>query len=229
MLWAEAEAIGAAIAAFPVHEHQVRAALAHVSLPEDLENADLSAFGFWPVPFTAAPATTLPLHRVALGMPTWDGDQLVRTFAEEPIPIADAGAVVIAAIDAERDRRQQLDFSHDFGAVDAIDDFGAEIEAGVRILQMRSADQLNWGFLQSQALAAVVAGGAATLMPMRAEDNWNVQTTASQVLAVTAAMFARNAILLFYGGQLKSQARVAIAAGDHAVLAAVPIETGWPE
>lgn len=147
---------------------------------------------------------------------------------DAPDPIDEVGARVIAAIDAERDRRQRLDFDHDFGAILAIDDFGAEIAADVRTLQMGPADQQNWGFLQGQALAAVIGGAPATLMPMRAEDNWNVQTTAAQVLTVTAAMFGRNAILLFHGGQLKSQARAAIAADDQVALVAVEIETGWP-
>lgn len=228
MLWAKADAVGAPIAAFPLQEHQVRAALAHVSLPADLDGADLSDFGFFPVPAVAAPPASLPLHRVGLGPPMWEGGALVRTFIQETLPIAEAGPQILAAIDVERDRRQQLDFSYDFGPTPAVDDFGEQIEAGVRILQMGVADQLNWGFLQSQALAAFVNGGGATLMPMRAEDNWNIQTTAAQVLAVNAAMFSRNAALLFHGGQLKTKARAAIAANDHSALAAVPIETGWP-
>lgn len=228
MLWAKADAEGGAILQWPVQAHEIRAALPHVSLPEELELADLREFGYWPAAPAATPLPVLPLHRVGLGMPAWVDGSLVRTFQETPIPIEQAGATVIAAIDAERDRRQQLDFDHDFGAIAAVDDFGDQIEAGIRTLQMGLADQQNWGFLQSQALAAVVSGAPTTLMPMRAEDNWNVQTTAVQVLGVAAAMFGRNAALLFHGGQLKSQARAAIAAADTAGLAAIQIQTGWP-
>lgn len=228
MLWAKAEAEGGAILQWPVRDFEIRAALPHVSLPENLELADLRGFGYWQVAPGPTPLPVQALHRVGLADPVWEGDGLVRAFLEAPIPLADAGPQIIAAIDAERDRRQKLDFVHDFGAIVAIDDFGVEIEAGERTLQMGPADQQNWGFLQSQALAAVVSGAPGLLMPMRAEDNWNVQTTAAQVLAVTAAMFARNAELLFHGGQLKSQARAAIAADDLQALAAVEIQTGWP-
>lgn len=142
------------------------------------------------------------------------------------IPLATLQAAKLTAVDTERDRRLQLDFGYDFGGLAAIDDAGATITAGLRQLQMRFApDQRNWQALQSQALAAVVMGAPTALMPMRAEDNWNVQTTAADVLAATTAMFLRNAAILFHGAALKSQVR---AAADTAGVAAVDLAVGWP-
>ena len=151
--------------------------------------------------------------------------QPVRVAVLEDIPVVELQAAKVAQVDAERDRRQQLDFAYDFGATVAIDDFGTEIAAGVRSLQMRTEpDQRNWMALQGQATAAVLQGSPETVMPMRAEDNWNVQTTAAQVLQATAAMVARNAQLLFFGAALKSQIRAAETA---AAIAAIDITAGW--
>lgn len=132
---------------------------------------------------------------------------------------------MIGAVDALRDQKQQTDFEHDFGEIDAVDDLGATIAAGVRQLQMRKVapndDQQNWAVLQGQALAAVIAGAPEQIMPMRAEDNWNIQTTAAQVLQVTALMVARNSGYLFQGGAIKSQIR---AAQTHEDLDVIDIE-----
>lgn len=147
----------------------------------------------------------------------------------EDIPVEERKPLMLAAIDAERDRRQQLDFAFDFGATIAIDDELQESPAGVKALQMRKTapndDQQNWDVLQGQALAAVVMGQPQTVLPMRAEDNWNVQATAEQVLAVSAAMVQRNAAILFHGGALKSQIRNA---NTGAELDAININVGWP-
>lgn len=127
----------------------------------------------------------------------------------EPEPVAPTVEELCALIDAERDRRTAEDFAYDFGDTLALDDTGAEIAAGVRQLQMRPEDQRNWQALQGAALTAVVSGAPETILPMRAEDNWNIQTTALQVLAVLSAMTAKGAELLFHGGALKSQQRAA--------------------
>ena len=132
------------------------------------------------------------------------------------------------AIDAERDARQQADFVFDFGATPALDDAGSEIEAGARSLQMRAEDQDNWTRLHALALAAVLSGAPATILPMRAEDNWNVQTTAAQVLQVFAAGSQRNATLLFFAGALKSAVRAALAADDIPTALAVRQNAVWP-
>ena len=131
---------------------------------------------------------------------------IVRTEVPAPMLSVDQ---LCALIDAERDRRTAEDFAHDFGETLALDDSGAEIAAGVRLLQMRPEDQRNWQALQGAALTAVVSGAPDTILPMRAEDNWNVQTTALQVLGVLAAMTAKGSRLLFHGGALKSQQRAA--------------------
>ena len=152
--------------------------------------------------------------------PRVDLEALGLTWVE-PEPVMPTVEQLCAAIDAERDRRMALDFAHDFGATPALDDTGAEIEAGVRLMQMRPEDQRNWQALQGAALTAVVSGAPETILPMRAEDNWNIQTTALQVLAVLAAMTAKGAGLLFHGGALKSQQRAIYPE-------AVDISTGWP-
>lgn len=144
----------------------------------------------------------------------------------EDIPLEERKAAMLTAADARRDECQQSDFTYDFGEIEALDDAGQSIPAGERALQMRyDPDQRNWQALQSQAVLAVMAGQGTTVMPMRAEDNWNVQTTASDVLAATTAMFLRNAAILFHGGALKSQIR---AAGSGSALDAINITTGWP-
>lgn len=144
----------------------------------------------------------------------------------EEIPVSERQAALIRDIDVERDRRQQLDFSYDFGETLAQDDAGNVQPAGVKSLQMRfDPDQRNWQALQSQAVVAVMAGQGAAVMPMRAEDNYNIATTAAQVIEVTRAMVERNAAILFYGGALKSQVR---SATTHEALDAISITVGWP-
>lgn len=140
----------------------------------------------------------------------------------DPETLEQAKARLCAAVDAERDRRTALDFVHDFGTIPALNGAGEEIEAGVRHLQMRDADRARWQALQGAALTAIVSGQPDALMPMRAEDNWNIQTTATQVLSVLAAMTAHGAALLFFGASLKDAVR---AAADPET---VDIASGWP-
>lgn len=147
----------------------------------------------------------------AAALTIWGDDEraafgIIRTEVPAPAPSVDA---LCALIDAERDRRTAEDFAHDFGETLALDDTGAEIAAGVRLLQMRAEDQRNWQALQGAALTAVVSGVPNTILPMRAEDNWNIQTTALQVLQVLAAMTEKGSRLLFHSGALKSQQRLA--------------------
>jgi len=125
-------------------------------------------------------------------------------------------------VDAERDRRMAQDFAYDFGEAPALNDAGDEIEAGERLLQMTPLDRANWQTLQGAALTAVISGAPETVLPMRAEDNWNIQTTALQVLQVLAAMTQHGAALLFAGGALKS----AIRASEEP--ASIDITEGWP-
>lgn len=141
----------------------------------------------------------------------------------EPLTPEQVMASLCAAVDVERDRRLALDFTYDFGETPAVDDGGVEIEAGERQLQMRESDRANWQALQGAALTAIVSGQPNTVLPMRAEDNWNIRTTATQVLQVLAAMTAHGAALLFHGGALKS---AILAAEDPA---SVDVLTGWPE
>ncbi|MET3527271.1 hypothetical protein [Phenylobacterium koreense] len=173
------------------------------------------------------PAGPVPAGQRVLG--TYlitQGGVVVERYQLEPIPLEERKAALLIAIDAERDRRQQLDLVYDFGEIVAVDDAGNEAPAGQKALQMKfEPDQRNWLGLQSQALAAVFSGQGELVMPMRAEDNFNVQTTALQVLGATAAMVARNAAILFFGGQLKTQVRNA---ANATVLDAININIGWP-
>lgn len=141
----------------------------------------------------------------------------------EPLTPEEVVARLYMAVDAERDRRLALDFIYDFGETQAVDDSGDEIQAGERRLQMSPLDRSNWQTLQGAALTAVVGGAPETILPIRAEDNWNIQTNAAQVLQVLATMTAYGAALLFHGGALKSAIR---AAEDPA---SVDILAGWPE
>lgn len=174
-----------------------------------------------------AAAEAVPAGQRSLGTYLDDaGGSPVEKHTLEAVPLAERKAALLAAIDAERDRRQQEDFSYDFGETPAQDDTGAVIQAGPRALQMRfEPDQRNWQALQSQALVVPEAARGEVIMPMRAEDNWNIATTAEQVIAVTSALVARNAAILFHGGALKSQVR---AASTSAALDAINISAGWP-
>lgn len=139
----------------------------------------------------------------------------------EPEPFVATVEQLCAAIDAERDRRLAADFVFDFGATIAIDDTGTEIAAGERVLQMRALDVSNWLALYSVATVAVMSGNGAAVLPMRAEDNWNIQTPATQVLDALTAAFARGSALTMAGGAIKSQQRAA-----HPE--AIDITLGWP-
>lgn len=140
----------------------------------------------------------------------------------EPEPVVLTVNQLCAAVDAERDRRLALDFDYDFGTITALDDQGATIEAGVRSLQMRPEDRSNWQTALGVAHTAALSGAPGTIIPLRAEDNWNIQTTAAQVMATMAAMAAHGSALLFAGGAIKSAIR---AAEDPA---SIDITTGWP-
>lgn len=154
------------------------------------------------------------------GSPKW-------RYTTAEISLVERQAALLNAITAERDARNAEDFVWDFGSTVAVDDFGAEEPAGERALQMRPEDQRNWAALQGQAVAAVMNGAPDHIMPMRAGDNANIQTTAAETLAILAAMSARSTANLFRGGRLKSEVRAAVAADDAAALDALDISTGW--
>lgn len=128
-------------------------------------------------------------------------------------------------VDAERDRRSALDFSYDFGALDAIADDGTKTPAGVRALQAESEDITRWMATYSLALTKVVQGQPTAIIPIRTQDNANIQTAATDVLAALAALFTRNAGLLFYGATLKAHIK---AAGSIAAAQALYDGATWP-
>lgn len=158
--------------------------------------------------------------RSLLNMSAWDREALGVT--EVPPPPKSAEQVCFE-VDAERDRRLALDFPYDFAATPALNDAGDQIEAGVRLLQMSPVDRSNWQTLQGAALTAVISGAPETILPMRAEDNWNIQTPALQVLQVLAAMTQHGSALLFAAGAIKSAVR---AAEDPS---SIDINAGWPQ
>lgn len=171
-----------------------------------------------------APAPEPPPYDPVRELLRWD--EQAEAWAVEPSPIGPRQAQLVAAIDAERDRRQREDLAFDFGETVALDDLGDPQPAGERLLQMGERNQRDWIALHSAAVAAVVAGQGETVMPIRAEDNWNIQTTALQLLEVGQAMLARNSAILFHGGALKTAVRAAV---SHAELDAIDLAEGWPE
>lgn len=183
-----------------------------------------AALGIKPIAPADSPAAGLSV----LGLEIFDnaGSPKYRIVTAE-VPLAARLDALLRDIDTKRDELQQADFEYDFGELLAIDDFDNELPAGIRRLQMRPEDRANWGDLQAQAMVAGMANLPDTLLPMRAEDNFNVQTTAGDVLVVTSAMFARNAGYLFKGGALKSRARQAVAADDAEAFDLIDIEAGW--
>lgn len=174
-----------------------------------------------PVPLNSAGYLVVGDFQYPPNWPAADLQALGLVWVE---PEASAPTVeqLCAAVDAERDRRLALDFIYDFGETPALDDAQTQIEAGMRALQMRPEDRSNWQTLQGAALTAVVAGNPTRIMQMRAEDNWNIQTTAVEVLEVLAAMTAHGEAILFAGGAIKSAIR---AAADPT---AIDIMAGWP-
>lgn len=126
-------------------------------------------------------------------------------------------------IDLERNRRLAFDFPYDFGETTASDDHGNTFAAGVRNLQMKPEDRSNWQTLQGAALTAVLSGQPNMVLPMRAEDNCNIQTSAIQILGVLSEMTQFGSSILFYGGRLKEQVRASQNPES------INIFDGWPE
>lgn len=132
----------------------------------------------------------------------YDGEN----FSSIP-PLSVRKADLRRAADVRRDELCAAPFAYDFGSTIALTAQGMPAEqsapAGVRELQCRPLDLDNWGKLYSRASRLVAQDLGAAIIPMRCEDNWNVQTTANQVLAALDSLFDRNAGLLFYGGAIK--------------------------
>lgn len=144
----------------------------------------------------------------------------VEDYPPPPPPSVEEICVMI---DKERDRRMELDFIYDFGDIIAMDDFNNTISAGIRNIQMRAMDRANWTTLQGAALTAAISGQDSMVMPMRAEDNYNIMTTASQVLEILALVTSERSKILFYGGGLKQAVRMS--EDPHSI----NIYEGWPE
>lgn len=215
---------------YPVSETHIRATFPNVSFPTAFVPPDEYALVF-PAPQPVYNRTTETLTE---GPPvlTVKGhyEQTWTTVALDPevaaINVELERLALIEAkckqVDIERDLRIANDFLYDFGETVAIDDFGVQIAAGIRALQMKDKDRNFWETLRGSALTAVVSGVPATVMYMRSADNWNIQTTAIQVLQVLAAASQRGALLVSHAGSLKSQLRTS---NDPA---SIDITAGWP-
>lgn len=195
----------------------LRPADVRVALPETsfVDGTDLTEWGY--AAYAEAPLPALAWNEEAVEVAPVDG---VQQWVVQPRAVTVAEAC--ARVDAERDRRLALDFAYDFGATVAIDDQGVEIAAGVRALQMAPANRADWQTIHGLALAAIISGSPTAVMPIRCEDNWNVQTTALEIVACLTAATLRGSALVFHGGALKTAIR---AAGDPA---AIDIMVGWP-
>ncbi|WP_297803384.1 hypothetical protein [uncultured Brevundimonas sp.] len=151
----------------------------------------------------------------------------VRSFARTAVHSVAPGEDnsvegICKRIDKLRDAKTAADFAYDFGETVAVNDANEEEAAGVRRLQMRSHDVQRWLAVHAAALTAIIGGQPETVIPIRAEDNWNIQTTAAQVVEVLTAAIERGAVLLYYGANLKAAVR---AAEDPTT---VDIVNGWP-
>lgn len=181
--------------------------------------------GLGAVPFTASADDPTP-HTQDIFARALNGDFGPIAAYEPPTQTLDqVKAAEIAAIEAERAERQAQDFAWDFDGLTALDDYEHSAAAGVRYLQCRPLDIDNWMALYARADSLARRGYGAVTVPMRCEDNWNVQTTADQVIEVLDALFDRNAGLLFYAGRLKTQVRDAT---DVATVVAVRHAAEWP-
>jgi hypothetical protein len=157
------------------------------------------------------------------------------TYAD--IPIEQAREAVLGAAQIEYDQRRQSPMTWDFAAIEAKDDTGASHgAAGVQTLQMRDTpdnpDQKNWQSAALSASVAVMAGQAATPVPLKTSANVWVQTTAQQALQVLIAgdgtqsgAFGRGLDMLRRYGALKAQIN---AAADTPAVMAIDLTAGWP-
>lgn len=141
----------------------------------------------------------------------------------EPEPVAPTAEDICRQIDAERDRRQALDFEYDFGDAVAILDDGSQERAGFRSLQMAERNKRDWMGQHGRALAAMNRGEPNTTIFIRAEDNANLMVPAWMWIEAFEAGSDRDERLMAYGGSRKSEVR---AAADPS---SVNISDGWPE
>ncbi|MCY1648190.1 hypothetical protein OVA11_14290 [Caulobacter sp. SL161] len=164
----------------------------------------------------------------------WQGDAWGLQDAAE-ISIEPARRALRARLDAVFQTISTANFAWDFGAVEAVDDLGVNVgPAGVRSLQMRGLeDKTNWTAVHSAATAAVMAGQASAIIPIKCDDNVWIQTTAMGVLTVLTigdgpkvALLARQSLNLARYGALK---RLIADAADQAALDAIDLSAGWTE
>jgi len=149
----------------------------------------------------------------------WPREDLLALGLEwiEPEPPAPTAEEICRQIDAERDRRQALDFEYDFGDAVAVLDDDTQERAGTRSLQMGPRNKTDWLGQQARALA-----DPGRLIFVRASDNANLIVPAQVWLAAFEAGADRDERLMAFGGRMKSQVR---AAADPA---SVDWMTGWP-
>jgi hypothetical protein len=215
---------------YPVSEAEIRALHPNTSFPAVFSPPE----GYQPVFPVPVPAHDPATHVAIEVAPTlttkgfyeqtWEIRDLDPEIAAANLAArkAERVAALVAEVDRIRDAKIASDFVYDFGTTPALDDLGNQIEAGVRLLQMRDKDRAFWENLRGTALTAVLNNQGSAIMYMRAEDNWNIQTTASQVLTVLTATSVRGAQLVAFAGALKTQIRTAEDPD------AVTINDGWP-
>lgn len=126
----------------------------------------------------------------------------------EPEPVAPTVEELCALIDAERDRRQALDFAYDFGDVVAVLDDDTQERAGVRSLQMGERNKRDWLGQHARATAKATADPNAIIF-IRASDNANLLVPAWMWIAAFEEGADRDERLMAFGGRLKTQQRAA--------------------
>lgn len=158
----------------------------------------------------------------------WAGDGWAETEVGPAEPLDQLIEAECKRIDAERDRRQALDFAYDFGATPAkLDDDTVIPEAGVRYLQMGQRNRQDWQGVMALATAAVQAEAPNEIFPARVSDNANVLCPAWQFQDCFKAGAARDYALLMYGGARKTIVRAQTSATDVAATIAFT-DANWP-
>lgn len=169
-----------------------------------------------PIGWIVAPAPPeVPAGQAAMWSDGW-------VIVDAPAPDAPTAEDICDQIDAERDRRQALDFAYDFGDVVAVLDDGTQERAGIRSLQMAPRNKTDWLGQQARALDAMRRELPDTIIFIRVSDNANLLVPAWLWLDVFEAGAARDERLMAFGGPLKTQVRAAV---DPSM---VDWQAGWP-
>lgn len=172
-----------------------------------------------PAGWVAALPPSVPADRVACWI---NGRWAIRRSQ-----VSDLIDAECARIDAERDRRQALDFRFDFGETPAVLDDGSIVPAHDRALQMGGRNKRDWMAQQGRALVAVQAGAEDVIILVRASDNANLLVPPAQFLETFEAGAERDQNLMIYAAQRKTLVRAQTSSAGVVATRQVT-DAGWP-